>query len=122
MRAYFEFWSQHSRLLHLRNAMADSRDERMLIHRVSSTQPLIGLFVEQMGGAAEDMRSPVRGMATVLMTGIERTVTVATDPRLTGLFGEAQRRPQDHYLTPEARLMELAIRDTRARVANGELA
>jgi AcrR family transcriptional regulator len=116
LEAYFAFWSRHSRLLHLRNAMADSRDERMLIHRVHSTQPLIALFVTQMGGDGADMASPLRGMATVLMTGIERTVTVATDPGLTGLFGPGQRRDRDHYLLPEARLMELAIRDTRREV------
>jgi AcrR family transcriptional regulator len=121
MRAYHGFWAEHSRLLHLRNAMADSGDRRMLVHRVASTQPLIGLFVAQMGGIGEDMASPVRGMATVLMTGIERTVTVATDTGLTGLFGQDQRRSKDHYLRPEARLMELAIRDTRQRAAAGAL-
>jgi AcrR family transcriptional regulator len=121
MHAYFDFWSRHSRLLHLRNAMADNRDERMLLHRVRSSQPLISLFVAQMGGAADDEQSPVRGMATVLMTGIERTVTVSTDPGLTGLFGPGNRRPEDYYLRAETRLMELAIRDTRERLARGEL-
>jgi AcrR family transcriptional regulator len=122
MKAYHGFWAQHSRLLHLRNSMADNRDERMLVHRVRSTQPLIGLFVAQMGGGAEDMTSPARSMATVMMTGIERTVTVSTDPQLTGLFGPDNRRPADYYLRSEARLMELAIRDTRDRMARGDLA
>jgi AcrR family transcriptional regulator len=121
LEAYFSFWSQHSRLLHLRNAMADSRDERMLIHRVRSTQPLIALFITQMGGDAADMKAPMRGMATVLMTGIERTVTVATDPGLTGLFGQDYRRDRNHYLLPEARLIELAIRDARDRAARREV-
>lgn len=121
LRAYFGFWSQHSRLLHLRNSMADSRDERMMIHRVSSTQPLIGLFVAQMGGKSADTDSPARGMATVLMTGVERTATVSTDPGLTNLFGPASRRPEEFYLRSEARLMELAIRDTRERLARGDL-
>ena len=120
MRAYHGFWARHSRLLHLRNAMADSRDERMLIHRVRSTQPLIALLAAQMGAKSGE-QAEVFGMATVLMTGIERTVTVATDPGLTGLFGEVPRRTDDHYLVPEARLMELAIRDTRERVARGEI-
>ncbi|MBW8753267.1 MAG: TetR/AcrR family transcriptional regulator [Sphingomonadales bacterium] len=121
MRAYHGFWSRHSRLLHLRNTMADSGDQRLLIHRINSTQPLIALFVAQMGGAAEDMQSPMRGMATVLMTGIERTVTVATDAGLTGLFGGEQRRHDDYYLVPEKRLMELVIRDTRERLGRGEI-
>lgn len=121
MEAYHGFWARHSQLLHLRNAMADNRDERMLIHRVESTQPLIMLFAAQMGGDSKERQALVRGMATVLMIGIERTATVSTDPSLTGLFGEDQRRPQQHYLVGEARLMELAIRDTRARLARGEL-
>jgi AcrR family transcriptional regulator len=121
LEAYFSFWSKHSRLLHLRNAMADSRDERMLIHRVRSTQPLISLFITQMGGNAADTKEPVRGMATVLMTGIERTVTVATDPGLTGLFGPDFRRDRNHYLLPEARLIELVIRDARERGAGGRV-
>lgn len=120
VRAYHGFWSCHTRLLHLRNTMADSHDERLMIQRVLSTQPLIALFVGQMDGVADDMQSPLRGMATVLMTGIERTVTVSTDTGLTSLFGNDQRRPEEHYLVPEARLMELAIRDTRGRVARGE--
>jgi AcrR family transcriptional regulator len=121
IRAYHAFWAQHSRLLHLRNAMADNHDERMLVHRVRSSQPLITLFTAQMGGAPDETMSAVRGMATVMMTGIERTVTVATDVGLTGMFGADQRRDPEFYLVPEARLMELAIRDTRSRLANGEL-
>ncbi len=115
MCAYHGFWARHSRLLHLRNTMADSRDERLLVQRVLATQPLIGLFVAQMDGTADDMRSPLRGMATVLMTGIERTVTVATDNTLTNLFGPSERRVDNHYLVPAGRLMELAIRDSRTR-------
>jgi len=52
----------------------------------------------------------------------ERTVTVATDPVLTSLFGEGQRRDTAHYLLPTARLMELAISDMRTRLAKGEFA
>lgn len=122
MEAYNAFWARHSRLLHLRNTMSDSQEERLMVQRVLSTQPMIGLLVAQMGGAAEDAGSPLRGMATVLMTGIERTVTVATDPVLTSLFGEGQRRDTAHYLLPTARLMELAISDMRTRLAKGEFA
>lgn len=115
MRAYHGFWSQHSRLLHLRNAMADAGDRRLLLQRIHSARPLIALLCVQMGGREdEDIGSPRLAMATVLATGIERTVTVATDAGLTGLFGPEQRRPEDFYLQPGARLIELAIRDTRA--------
>lgn len=121
MDAYHAFWSRHSRLLHLRNTMADSNDHRLMIQRVLSTQPLIALFVAQMGGDADDMQSPLRGLATVLMTGIERTVTVATDTGLTSLFGDGQRRDKDHYLVPASRMIELMLADTRTRLARGEL-
>lgn len=120
LQAYHAFWASHSRLLHLRNNLADNRDERMLHHRVRSTQPVIRLLIAQMGGDAEDPNSPILGMATVVMTGIERTVTVATDKQLTELFGPSRRHHPDHYLLPEARLMELAIRDTRRRISAGE--
>lgn len=122
MRAFYGFWNQHARLLHLRNTMADTGDKRMLIQRICATQPLIGLFVAQMDGDRATEPSAVWGMATVLMTGIERTVTVSTDAVLTQLFGTGNRQPDDHYLRPEARLMALALRDTRDRVRAGEIA
>ncbi|MGE3690858.1 MAG: TetR/AcrR family transcriptional regulator [Novosphingobium sp.] len=113
--AYYQFWSRNAHLLHLRNSMADSGDERMTKARVRSSQPLIGFFARQMGGCPDDKNSYSYAMATVLTTGMERTVTVATDSRLTGLFGPDSGHAAEHYLEPEARLMELAIRDTRAR-------
>jgi AcrR family transcriptional regulator len=114
--AYYNFWSRHARLLHLRNSMADARDRRMMIHRVTATRPIISLVMEQMTGDVNDPNSPFMPVATVLMTGIERTVTVATDVNLTGLFGEDARRPEGYYLLPAARMMELMIRDARRQV------
>lgn len=113
--AYYRFWSANSRLLHLRNAMADSGDDRMALARIESSRPLIGFIASQMGGSPDNMKSYSYAMATVLTTGMERTVTVATDPRLTGMLGPGHAHTANHYLEPEARLMELAIRDTRAR-------
>ncbi len=117
--AYHGFWARNSRLLHLRNAMADSRDERMMTHRVHVAQPLIRLFVAQMDDDPDrGSAAPTLGMATVLMTGIERTVTVATDLGYTQLFGPNRSYEPNHYLLPEARLMELVISDTRRRMAD----
>lgn len=114
--AYYNFWSRHARLLHLRNSMADGRDRRMMVHRVTATRPIIALVANQMDGDPNDPESPMMQIATVLMTGIERTVTVATDVSLTGLFGDEPRRPEGHYLLPAARMMELMIRDARQKV------
>jgi AcrR family transcriptional regulator len=115
--AYYNFWSRHARLLHLRNSMADARDRRMMVHRVTATRPIIVLVAHQMDGDLNDLDSLVMPIATVLMTGIERTVTVATDVNLTALFGESARRPEGYYLLPAARMMELMIRDARETVA-----
>jgi AcrR family transcriptional regulator len=117
VRAYHGFWSSNARLLHLRNSMADAGDRRMMLHRVKSAQPMIGMIVRQMDGDPSLPESFAASMATVVMTGLERTVTVATDEHLTGLFGSANRYPAERYLLPEARLVEIAIRDTRERLA-----
>jgi AcrR family transcriptional regulator len=117
LRAHFDFWCLHARLLHLRNAMSENHDERMLVHRVRSTQPMLGFLAEQMGGRPGEADTPAIAMATILMTGIERTVTVLTDERYVELFGGVEPDRVDRYLEPEARLMELAIRDTREAMA-----
>ncbi|HMP56932.1 MAG TPA: TetR/AcrR family transcriptional regulator, partial [Novosphingobium sp.] len=119
-RGKFEFWSRHSRLLHLRNAMADSGDIRVRTYRVKGSQELIRLMIAQMDGDPADRSGPAAGMATVLITAIERTATVATDAGLTTLFGPNAGFPADHYLKPGARIMEMAIRDMRARIAAGQ--
>ncbi|MEN2788462.1 TetR/AcrR family transcriptional regulator [Sphingomonas oligophenolica] len=118
--AYHAFWVRHSRLLHLRNNMADRRDERMLILRVRSAQPLMRLMVEQMDGDPDQTGTPVSSMATALMTGLERVVTVTTDDALETLL-HARFSPShaQYLLDAEARILELAIRDYRTLAKTG---
>lgn len=116
LRAYHDFWARHSRLLHLRNSMADNRDERLLLSRINSSRPGIALMVAQMGGDPHDPDSPVLDMATVVMIGVERTVTVSTDMQLADLIGPARHKDAEQSLIAGARLMEIAIRDTRRRL------
>ena len=111
--AYHLFWARHSRLLHLRNSMADQRDQRMILHRIESTRPVIALVVGQMTGTPGEGRSPAAAMATMVMTGIERSITVATDQFMPKIFGEAFIGHEERFVRPGARLMELAIRDMR---------
>jgi AcrR family transcriptional regulator len=113
--AYHGFWVKHSRLLHLRNSMSDRQDERMMLQRVRATQPLMGLLVEQMDGDLTKPGTPVFSMATALMTGLERVVTVTTDTNLQDLLHTRFSATHAHLLTAEARLLELGIRDTRAK-------
>ena len=108
------FWHKNSTVLHLRNNMSEQRDKRMMENRVRAAQPIIGLLVMQMGQNPDEAGSEAVGMATVLYTGIERVVTIATDrilPTLTpGQFAPNIRS----FLRSEARLLELGIRDFRA--------
>ncbi len=114
--AYHQFWARHSRLLHLRNSMADMLDARMMQHRVEATQPIIALLVAQMDAetAAANSRSAAFGLATMVMIGIERSVTIVTDRRLHDVLGWGAGDDEGRYVQPGVRLMELAVRDMRA--------
>lgn len=112
--AYHDFWARHTRLLHLRNNLSDGGDERMADLRINATQPIIRRICEQMGGDARVRRSPQFAMATVLMIGLERSITIATDRELPALIARDIQHEADHFLRPCARLMEMAIRDMRA--------
>lgn len=120
VNAYYSFWFKHSRLLHLRNNLADSLDERMMQHRVRSVRPIMRLLVEQMDGDVLRRETPVAAMATALMTGLERVVTVTTDPNLPLLLRAPFSAGHQQLLCAEARLIELAIRDQRLAAAVGE--
>lgn len=112
--AMHAFWHKNSMILHLRNSMSDQRDKRMMANRVRAAQPIITLLVAQMDHDPLDHGSQATGMATVLYTGIDRVVTVATDRVLpTVLPGEFSPNIRN-FLRSEARLFELGIRDFRA--------
>lgn len=111
--AYYAFWNRHSRILHLRNSMADQHDRRMAVHRVSSAQQLIHLLVDQMDYERRSGNMWAMDMATVLLTGIERVITMATDANVRQMV-EAQRPHQvPDRLRTVARLLELGIREFR---------
>ncbi|MFN4135098.1 MAG: TetR/AcrR family transcriptional regulator [Novosphingobium meiothermophilum] len=112
VKAYFGFWTRHSRVLHLRNSMADRGDERMMVHRVRSAIPVMRLLITQMDSRPMERGTPVSSMATALMTGLERVATVMTDDKMTKLLNEPVN-PLEYLLDAEARLFELAIRDQR---------
>lgn len=111
--AYRDFWARHTRLLHLRNSLADDGDQRMADMRIAATQPIIRRITEQMDGDPRARRSREFAQATVLMIGVERAVTIATDRELPMLIAQDIQHDADHFLRPCARLMELAIRDMR---------
>lgn len=113
VRRYHDFWLRHSRLLHMRNALADQQDRRMMRHRIDSTRPIIGLLVRQMG--IEMLApGPDTSLATMVMIGVERSITLVTDRELRRLVEMGPEVSEDRYLVPGARLMEFAIRDARS--------
>lgn len=112
VRAYHGFWARHSRLLHMRNALADQQDGRMMAHRIRSSRPIIALLVRQMSDEPVGL-GPHTSMATMVMIGIERSVTLVTDRELRKLVGIEPELSEDRYLVPGARLMEFAISDAR---------
>ena len=110
--AYHAFWVRHSRLLHLRNSMSDQGDARMMIHRVRAAQVVMRLLAEQMDADPAQPTSPPFAMASALMTGLERVMTVTTDSNLQTLLS-TPIPPRTDLLVAEARLLELGIRDYR---------
>jgi AcrR family transcriptional regulator len=112
VESFHAFWAQHARLLHMRNSIADEHDERMLKARVQFSKEMIELFVGQMDGDAATVDSPIFSMGSVLLTGIERLITVTTDVNFPNLPAEPARVRS--LLAAEARLLELAIVDGRA--------
>ncbi len=111
--SYHAFWERHSRILHLRNSLSDQHDDRMMLSRVEFARPVIALLVEQMDGDPADVASPAGAMAAMLMTGLERAATVATDRDLSVLFSGEMAIVPGRFHQPGARLLELAIRETR---------
>lgn len=114
VEAYHAFWVKHARALHLRNAIAYSNDLRMRAHRIAASRPLINLLILQMDGDPAEYHSPAHNMATVLLTGIERMITVTTDVIFPSLIGDDPEPHVRGFLRAEARLLEMALADGRA--------
>ena len=117
VEAYHAFWVRHSRILHLRNSYADGSDVRMRRHRIEMSMPLIKLLVQQMEGDPSRTDSSPFALASVLLTSIERMITVTTDIGFTVSFSILQMEDPEaqvrRLLGAETRLLELGIRDCR---------
>lgn len=115
VRAYHGFWVKHSALLHLRNTMSDTGDERMMTHRVRSAIPVMRLIASQMGSQPSMQRNLMTSTATALMTGLERVATVMTDSKIPFIVQEPAN-PLSLLLQAQARLFTLAIKDQREQL------
>ncbi|GAC1420950.1 MAG: hypothetical protein NVSMB69_20380 [Novosphingobium sp.] len=114
VEAFHGFWREHSRLLHLRNALADARDHRMSEHRIQMARGIINLLGRQMDAPASRDTGTEYDLASVLYTGLERVVTIATDAELQATFPPTIRpRFRGATLEQQARVLALAIADER---------
>lgn len=114
LEAYYRYWSRHSRILHLRNSFADSNDVRMRQHRIEAAMPLINLLVLQMDGDPAIGDSRTTAMATVLITGIERTITMQTDAGILQMQAGDSDAHTRQCLEEWSKLLEFGIREGRA--------
>ncbi len=113
IESYYAFWVKHSRILHLRNNMADQYDERMMVARVRSAQPTITFLRKQLALDGQPASQFAQYMASVLMTSIERVVTVSTDT-VTPAIMEREFGPRHmSVIGPLTRMFILTVRDCR---------
>ena len=122
VQAHYRFWQRHARILHMRNSLADASDIRFIEYRNRTSNALRDLLVLQMDGALGGPRDDCLNLATVIMIGFERVVTVVTNANF-----YAAARPYvdcdeaayiDQLITAEARLIELSVRRQR-KIAQG---
>jgi AcrR family transcriptional regulator len=112
--AFHAFWQRHTRILHYRNSISDQQDKRMMAQRVEAATRIIGMIMTQMGHDRTAIRSEAAGMATVLYTGIERVIVVATDQVMPTVLPGHFSPNVENFLKSEAKLLEFGIRQYRA--------
>lgn len=117
LAAHFAFWKRHARLLHMRNALADASDLRVLAYRQSATQPILAMLAAQMAPEGQPVDSDCTDFATVLFTGLERTATVLTHRNYLQISGHSGTRGRaehaERLLDAEAKIIALAVRQRR---------
>jgi AcrR family transcriptional regulator len=113
LRAHHDFWKRNARILHMRNALADASDLRVLQHRNSATMPLIDLLAAQMDCLPGEPYDRCIRVATVLLTGLERIATVVTNPHFAIMVGEGSKADHSRYadalIEAEAEVIALVI-------------
>jgi AcrR family transcriptional regulator len=120
VEAFHRFWEENVRLLHVRNILAQQHDHRVLAHRINSARTTVRLLQAQMGVSANLTGCDAQDLASVLYAGMERVVTIVSDELLNAPYPrDIARRFGKHTLTQLARVMTLAIRDERSKVAGG---
>lgn len=110
---FFEFWTRHANIFHIRNNFADKRDPKMIVHRASVAQDILGLIISQMEKTSEVSDYPRNSMASAVYMGVERAVSVLNNKQLMNDLPIAYRPDKVGLLAAEARLFEFGIRSER---------
>lgn len=115
VNAFYAYWGKNSRMLHLRNRLADNHEKCILLQRISMARTTVRLLGWQMGGSPDMVTGPAYDLASVLYTGLERVVTIATDTELKAYYPpDIKPRFEGKTIYQQARLLALAIREQRA--------
>ena len=118
VRSFHEFWRDHAALFQLRNTFADNHEPRMMLQRIDMARSVIRLLGQQMGAPDTRITGAEYDFASVLYTGLERVVIIATDDRFKANYPPPIRKRYDgKTLAQQARLLTLGIADERARLA-----
>ncbi|WP_156472033.1 TetR/AcrR family transcriptional regulator [Sphingorhabdus sp. M41] len=113
INAFFIFWTRNANVFHIRNNFADKRDRKMIAHRASVAQEILGLIIAQMAKKSESSEYPHNSMASAVYMGIERAVSVLNNKLLMNDLPTAYRPDKTGLLAAEARLFEFGIRSER---------
>jgi AcrR family transcriptional regulator len=117
LRAHHRFWQVHTRILHMRNSLADAGDQRFVEYRYVNSRPIAQLLIGQMDGEPSDADAPCADVATVVLTSFERLSTVITNPPFPAIAAMSGVIPGpayvDRLLKAEAMMIALAIRQQR---------
>jgi hypothetical protein len=85
-------------------------------HRIGAVQPMRVTLLEQMNVPAHEGSDAISALATVLITAVERTITMATDASLSTLRAHGYPGQVTHAA---ARVLALGIQEGR-RLARAE--
>lgn len=117
VHAFYGYWRKHSRILHLRNRLADQHEQCILIKRIEMARVVVRLLGWQMGGNADVVTGTPYDLASVLYTGLERVVTIATDEEMKEFYPEnIKPRFEGKTLTQQSYLLALAVADKRRQM------
>lgn len=118
LKAHYQFWLNHTRILHMRNSFADAGDIRYMTYRQEISRPLMELLAQQMDVSPAGFDTAEADMATVIVTAFERIATVLTNASFPILSWPQGITDQDGYVNrlmeAEAQMIALVVRHRRA--------